>query len=175
MHRPDKPDTALLDRWQRDHLKFQGREPRTLAEVAVAQADAEHRHRLAEIKTMSAKLALLDAFVEPLAADGTRIGARIGDRKFFPADNGRTLRLYAEFYRAGSSYDARLHAALLGLGFREAERRRSYPNAPYDVVKLKHGRALAIELEVPRAEPDGPPPAPVPTPTAEAGATLEAA
>lgn len=166
MRNHDKPDTALLERWQRDHLQFQGREPRTLAEVAVAEADAQHRRRLAEIKTVSAKLALLDAFVEPLALDGVRIGCR----HFLATDGGKTLRLHATL-GAGTRYDARLHAALLGLGFREVERHRFYPNAPSDVVKLRHGRALTIELEVPRAEPDGQPPARVAAPTAEARAT----
>lgn len=160
--------SALLDHWQRGYLKFQGRDPRTLEELAVAEADMTHSRRLAEIKALRAKLALLDPFVAPLAARGIRLG----HREFRTIDHGKTVLLYPQAF---AMHDDALHAALVDLGFREVERKLMYPTSRCETVTLKHGRSLLIRIEVTRAKPADPAPEPAASPTAELAQIAEAA
>lgn len=132
----------LVNDWQA-HLKFNGREPRTLEELARAKADYEHRRRLAEIKAMRTKLSQLDQFLPALAA----AGIRLAQRDFCAYDHGKTLRIPSELL---SSKDDKLYAALVDLGFREIERKNW---GAADQVKLKHGRSLVLAIDVSKANP----------------------
>lgn len=126
----------VVDQWT-SHLKFAGREPRTLEELAVARADYDHRRRLAEIGSMRKKLGLLAAFVPALA----NAGIRVADRDITTWDGGKSLRIQPPLL----SRDNKLHAALLELGFRETERR----TAAGDVdITLKHGRWLVVRITI---------------------------
>lgn len=142
-----QPDGPLLDSFQLGYLKYQGRGPRTLEELALARADYEHRRRVAEIKAMRAKLALLDPFIAPLAERGIRFG----HRDIHAQDGGKVLRLHTVAFE---SADDRLYAALLDLGFREIAREDLYRSSRTSVVTLKHGRALVIKIDVFRAAPE---------------------
>lgn len=144
---------SLLDEWD-GHLKFNGRAPRTLEEVAVARADYQHRNRLAEIKTMSAKLALLAPFLPALAAQGIHLGKRD-----FGMYDRKDLRIQPAF----CARDDKLFAALIALGFREIERRDWCGRE--DLVTLKHGRNLIVKIDVSK---------PAAAPAAEAEATAVA-
>lgn len=128
--------TPLLDRWSQ-HLKFAGRAPRTLEELAVARAQFDHGRRLAEIKVMGKKLALLSDFVPALA----NAGIRLADRDINTWDGGKSLRIQPPLL----TRDNKLHSALLELGFQEIERR----TAAGDVdVTLKHGRSLVVSITI---------------------------
>jgi hypothetical protein len=131
----------LLDNFQADYIKFNGREPRTLEELAIARADYEHRRRLAEIKAMGKKLALLDAFLPALAERGVTLNRR----DIASYDGGKTLRFYGSVFED----DSKLFAALIALGFKELERKDIYSRE--QKVTLKHGRALVISLDVKKA------------------------
>lgn len=120
------------------HVKFQGREPRTLEELAIARADNEHAQRLAEIRRMSAKLALLQEFLPVLAQRGIKLARR----KLSLWDSGKTLRIESTI----SGTDNALHAALLELGFKEIERSHLYRDEY--TVKLQHGRWLAVSFVI---------------------------
>lgn len=135
-----KTETPLLDRWQ-DHLRFQGRAPRTLEELAIAHADYLHRIRLAEIKALRSKLAQLDAFVPALAERGIRLGRR----EICTYDGGKSLRIP----RPLCEMDDKLHAALLELGFREVSRKDW--GRDDEQVTLKHGRSLLVQVDVRKA------------------------
>lgn len=133
----------LVDpRWH-SHLKFNGREPRTLEELAIARADYEHKARLGTIKKVSAKLALLQPFLDPLRA----AGIDLAKREFDTLDGGKSLRVRTVLF----SKEDELHAGLLKLGFREIERKDWGGND--DLVRLKHGRALVVEINVAKAQP----------------------
>jgi hypothetical protein len=132
----------LLDDFQAQYIKFAGREPRTLAELAIALAENEHRRRLAEVKAMGKNLARLDEFLPALAERGIKVWAR----DIHSSDGGKTLRIYPGMFVTN---DDKLHAALLELGFREVERRSNSRN---DAVKLQHGRWLIVEIDVGKAE-----------------------
>ncbi|MDY0748527.1 hypothetical protein SNE35_28765 [Paucibacter sp. R3-3] len=128
----------LVEDWQ-SHLKFAGREPRTLAELAVARADHEHRSRLAEIRKLGTKLTQLDAFIAPLAAKGIKLN----QRHITTYDDGKTIRVQTAM---GQRNDDALHQALLELGFREIERSHMYSTT--DMLTLKHGRSLFVKIDV---------------------------
>lgn len=134
----------LVDDFTAAYIKFQGREPRTLEELAIALADNEHRRRLAEVKAMRSRLAQLDELLPALAERGLKIWPR----DIHSSDGGKTLRMYPGF---AVSNDDKLHAALLELGFKEVERRATTRN---DTVKLQHGRWLVVEIDVSKAEGD---------------------
>ncbi|WP_157039442.1 hypothetical protein [Aquincola tertiaricarbonis] len=134
--------TPLVDaRWQ-SHLKFKGREPRTLEEVTIARADYEHRARLGTIKKLSAKLALLHTFLDPLRA----AGVDLAKREFDTLDSGKSLRIRSVLFSA----EDQLHVELLKLGFRELER-KDWGSS--DLVRLKYGRSLVVEINVTKAQP----------------------
>jgi len=141
----------LVSDWQ-THLKFCGREPKTLEELAIATADYENRRRLAEIKVLRAKLGLLDQFLPALAARGINLA----HRNLCTYDHGKTLRIQP----AVCSGDDKLFAALVELGFREIERKAW--GSREEQVKLKHGRSLVVALDVTKAE------TPTPAPDAKA-------
>lgn len=133
--------TRLVTDFTAPYLKFHGREPRTLEELAIVRADLQHRNRLAEIRAMAKKLPLLQ---EHLAALQER-GIRLADRTFYPWDNGKVLSIQ----NPALSPDDALHTALLDRGFKEIERKTYFGRTDY--VTLKHGRALVVRLEVSRA------------------------
>lgn len=137
---PRAPAFRLVDDFEAARIRFAGREPRTLEELAVARADHEHRRRLAEIKKMAAKLTLLQAFLPQLAERGIRLA----DRKIESWDGGATLRI------ASATGDNKMHAALIDLGFREIERKHLYRNEY--TVKLQHGRWLVVSFIVTEPE-----------------------
>jgi hypothetical protein len=128
----------LLDDFQAQYIKFAGREPRTLEELAITLADNEHRRRLAEVKAMSKRLALLDELLPALAARGIKVWSG----NIHSSDHGKTLRIYPSMF-VGT--DDKLHAALLELGFKEVERK---PTTRNDTVTLKHGRWLVVAIDV---------------------------
>lgn len=136
------PVFRLLDSFQAKYFKYQGREPRTLEELAITLADNEHSRRLAEIKAMRARLALLDQFLPALAERGIKVWAR----DIHSNDRGKTLRIYPGTF---SNNDDKLHAALLELGFKEVERK---PNTRDDTVKLQHGRWLVVSIDVTKTQ-----------------------
>lgn len=140
----------LIKEWQL-HLKIEGREPRTLQELALAKAGYDYHCRLAEIKAISAKLALLDELVPALAARGISFA----HRDFTTYNGGKTLRMHP----CALTRDNALHDALVALGFREIERRDWGRGEA--MVTLKLGRSLVLEIEVKKAE------APAAAPSAE--------
>jgi hypothetical protein len=127
----------LTDQWQ-THLKFAGRAPTTLEELAIAKADYEHRRRLAEIKAIRTKLALLEEFLPALA----QRGIQLQHRDISTWDHGKTLRIQAPVLER----DGKLLQVLLELGFREIER-KSYGSRD-EQVTLKHGRSLLVAIDV---------------------------
>lgn len=127
----------LLDDFQRSYLRFNGREPATLEEVAIARADYEHRKRLAEVRAMRAKLALLEPFLPILA----QAGLRLEDRTIVTVDGGKTLKIWPPLCMK----DDKLYVAMTLHGFREIERKVWQHD--HEVV-LKHGRSLLVRLEV---------------------------
>jgi hypothetical protein len=131
----------LIDDFQAQYIKFAGREPRTLEELAIALADNEHRRRLAEIKAMGKKLALLDEFLPALAERGIKVWAR----DIHSSDGGKTLRIYPSMFVGN---DDKLHAALIDLGFNEVERKSNHRD---DTVTLRHGRWLVVAIDVTKA------------------------
>ncbi len=131
---------SLLDQWD-SHLKFNGHAPRCLEEIAIAQADYEHARRLAEIKALAAKLALLDQFLRPLHARGIRLAKR----DMTTWDHGKSLRILPPILES----DDKLHAALIELGFREIERKDWGIRG--DQVTLKWGRGLVVVIDVSKA------------------------
>lgn len=137
------PRFRLLDDFQAQYIKFGGREPRTLEELAIALADNEHRQRLAEIKNMRARLAQLDEFLPALAARGIKLWPR----EIHGHDRGKTLRIYSGMFERNSD---KLHAALLELGFREVKR-ESRPTMTFDTVTLQQGRWLVLQIDVTKA------------------------
>lgn len=135
---------SLIDSPWQSHLKFDGRAPRTLEELAIAKADNDHRCRLAEIKRIRGKLALLDPFLPKLAELGMTFGYR--DFTTWTMD-GKTLRLFPSM---GDKWqDGKLHAALLELGFKEVQRKEWARGV--DQVHMKHGR-LVLVLDVAAAD-----------------------
>lgn len=126
-------------------LRFAGREPRTLAELAVARETVRHERRLAEIKAMAKKLQLLEAFLPALAERGIKLSTRT----FNSWDQGKTVRIES---RASTSADNQLHEALIALGFKETERKHLYRDE--HTVTLQHGRWLVVSfvITVPMAE-----------------------
>lgn len=139
----------LLDEHQVGIFKFEGREPRTLEELAIARADHEHRRRNAEIRSMRARLRMLDELLPQLAAQGIRLNRR----EIMSTDSGRTLRIQPPLFE----FDDRLYSALLALGFKEV--RRETTLSRYDMVTLQQGRWLFISIDVSK-------PAEVPAPAA---------
>lgn len=126
----------LLDDFQAKYIKFQGREPRTLRELAIARADLEHRRRLAEIKVIAKKLELLDEFLPALAERGIKLA----ERSFSTWDQGKTLRIQDRMF----GDDHALLEALLALGFKEVERKDSFRDE--QTVTVRHGRWLMLSM-----------------------------
>lgn len=129
----------LVDDYQAKYIKFNGREPRTLEELAIARANLEHSNRLREIKTMAKKLVLLQEHLQPLAARGIKLS----NRHMGPWDDGKVLNIWTSTFE---HHDDALLAALLDIGFKEVERKDHFGRT--DNVTLKHGRALLVRLEV---------------------------
>jgi len=136
------PSFRLVDDFQAGYLKFNGREPRTLEELLIARANYQHRSRLAEIKAMGKKLALLDEFLPALVERGIRLSWRDIDGR----DGGKTVRIHGPSLGA----DNALFDALVALGFKEIERKDSFRDE--QTVTLKHGRALLIAVDVKKTE-----------------------
>lgn len=136
MSRPTR--FRLLDDYQAQYIKFAGREPRTLEELAIALADNEHKRRLAEIKAMSKKLALLDEFLPALAERGVKLWSR----DISSYDQGKTLRIASSIFGA----DPKPFDALIALGFKEVERKDSFRDE--QTVTLQHGRWLRVSIDV---------------------------
>ena len=128
----------LIEPWQ-TNLKFNGREPLNLYELGIARLDHEHRHRLAELKSITKKLEQIDAMLPTLAAQGIKLS----DREFRSYDGGKSIMLHTGF-----TSDDKLHQALLAFGFRELARKELYTGARTDRVELKYGRSLVLSLEV---------------------------
>lgn len=138
----------LLDGPYQDHLKFNGREPRTLSELAQARADYEHRRRLGEIKALGKKFEALDALLPALAQQGIRLHNR---------DFGSEYSSKALVIRSGIFMnDTALLKALVAVGFRETSRETW--GGIYEKVTLKHGRSLLVCLDVKKAEAVSPAP-----------------
>lgn len=135
---PASAATLWVKDWYCEHLKVNGRAPRTLAEYAEARADYQHRTRVAQVKAMAPKLALLEAFLQPLAA----VGIELARREITSWESGRVLRIQPEIM----TRDEKLHAALLTLGFREIER-KAWGRGEAQ-VRLKHGRSLVVVIDV---------------------------
>jgi hypothetical protein len=135
----------LVDDYTAKAFKFNGREPRTLEELAVARADYEHRRRLAEIKAISSKLAQLEVFLPELMARGTSIHLR----NISTCDAGKSL-----WIESGPFPDNRLQEALLALGFKELERRDWYTGSRDQRVTLKHARLVVVITAVKPAAKD---------------------
>lgn len=133
------PRFRLVDDFTAKYIKFQGREPRTLEELAIARAETDHRRRLAEIKVMRAKLALLQEFLPALAERGIKLA----QREFLTWDHGKTIIVRSPIF--GS--DEKLVDALLELGFREVERKELLAGRE-DRVTLQHGRWLRMAIGV---------------------------
>jgi hypothetical protein len=131
----------LVDEFQAGYIKFAGREPRTLEELAIAKADYEHRRRLAQIKAMSKKLALLDAFLPALAERGISLR----HRDINTHDKAKTLRIQSPIF----GRDNKFVDALIALGFKEIERKDSFRDE--QTVTLQHGRWLRVSLDVKKA------------------------
>lgn len=128
----------LVEPWQ-THLKYNGREPRTLLELGIAQAESEHRRRLADLKAMAKKLEHFDSMLPALVEQGIKLHFR----EFKTFDGGKTIWL-----SGFGGTDDKLYQALLAQGFREIERAEQYKGSRSDRVHLKHGRALVVVLEV---------------------------
>ncbi|MES1977326.1 MAG: hypothetical protein V4451_04775 [Pseudomonadota bacterium] len=126
------------------HLKFNGREPRTLTELAYARAEYTHRCRLAEIKLLSKKLELLDALLPDLAKQGVSLNWR----EMVGGERCKVIRIQSAMFM---EHNSALLKALQAVGFRELDRK---PWGAYETVKFKHGRALIVELDVKRPEPE---------------------
>lgn len=138
---PTTPAASLyIEPWQ-THLTHQGRAPRSLLELGLAQADYEHRSRVTLLKSLSKKLTLLEPLLEPLAAKGIRLARR----EFTSYDQGKTLRIQTLVCQ---HHDDALHAALLELGFAEVERKVWGSGA--DQVTLQLGRWLRVAIDVSR-------------------------
>jgi hypothetical protein len=132
------PAFRLVEDYEAPHIKFQGREPRTLEELALARADYEHRSRVAEIKALAKKLELLQEFLPVLAERGIKLARR----RLSSWDSGKTVRIES----AIGGTDNALHAALLDLGFKEIERSHLYREE--HTVKLQHGRWLVVSFVI---------------------------
>lgn len=140
--RPAEP-YRLIGNFQ-DHLRFQGRKPRTLAEKLQAQADWDHGYRTAQLKRLADKFALLEPFLPHLAELGTPVHNRTFD--LWHTKGGPTLGIQPSVF-SGSQGDEKLNDALLHLGFKEVER-TSYTACSLDTVVLKHGRSLRVRIHV---------------------------
>lgn len=123
----------------RDHFK---RVPTTLADLAACREELSYRRRIAEVRTLAPKLALLDALMPQLAPATVADLARRDFMRRHVDGIGVVLRLLPGVF---SRHDDKLQAAFLAVGFREIARRTSAGN---DEVTLKHGRALFIMLDV---------------------------
>lgn len=132
---------TFVSQWQ-THIKFNGRAPRTLEELAIARADYEHGRRLAEVKKLAPKLALLAPFLPALAEAGADIARR--EFSLYKDGNGLAIRVMSEVM----SGDNKLFDALLALGFREVDRYRWAGDRGDAMVTLKHGRALLVKIDV---------------------------
>jgi len=141
-----KATDGLISEWRADYIKFQGRRPRNLEELAIAEADSKYRGRLAEIKAMAKQMQLLDEFRRPLMA---KHGIALGEMQIdkWGLDRGVGLRVWS---MALAAKDDKLRTALIALGFREIERKdwRSH-----DLVLMKHGRWLVVAIDAPKPAP----------------------
>jgi hypothetical protein len=142
------PAFRLIDDYQAKYMKFAGREPSTLQELAVARANFEHGRRTAEIRAMAKKLELLDAFLPALLERGISFA----HRDISSTDGGKSLRIHPGF---PTMQDDKLHEALLALGFREVER-NDYGRASFRTVTLKHGRALLVTIDITKVDAPAP-------------------
>lgn len=143
MHTAPTDPFSLIDPYWGSHLKFAGRAPRTLEELAIARNDYEHRGRACEIKAMRPKLEQLNEFARPLWDKGIKLG----EYKITKWGGGKELRLTGSLF----SPETKLQAALIELGFREIER-KDYGGRT-DLVTLKHGRSLLVMIEVAKPKP----------------------
>lgn len=139
---PAKAPFRLVDDYWQKHLKFNGRTPRTLHELLIARAEHEHQRRLAEIKAMAKKLALLDEHLPALDAHGVKLSYR----DISTWDGGKTLRIHPGGFSLTCD---KLHEALLAIGFKEVGERRDLGHD--QTAKLKHRRSLVVEIDVKRA------------------------
>lgn len=130
------PQPVPLATWQ-SHLRFGGRAPRTLAEIARAQADYVHTSRLATIRAMAPKLAKLDELLPAIVAKGVDLHVR----EISSYDGGKTLSVQ----RPICQWDDKLFDVLLELGFVEVERRAFTTESD---VTLKHGRSLRVKVTI---------------------------
>lgn len=122
----------------RDHF---GRTPTRLADLQICHEELRYRRRIAELKALAPKLALLDEVLPDLAKLGIDLSRR--DVLLRKQDGiGVVLRYVPEIFMRR---DDKLRAALIAVGFREIERKQMRDDAQ---VILKHGRALHIMLDV---------------------------
>lgn len=125
---------------------------RTLAESLLAYEHGRHADRLAAIKRMGARLALLDAFMPAIAAAGIVLNLdEIHDYRV-----GKTIYLGSGF--PDHSRNAKLANVLLACGMRVADRKEydyGHGDVRLDLVKGRLRVSLSIDgrskhlLEVP--------------------------
>lgn len=134
------PAVSMVAPWEK-HLTIAGREPHSLFERGLAQAEYDHRTRVEELVSMQDKLAQLDKLLPALNALGLML-------------QNRMLRVYCNgvvgLGSVGTPDDA-AYAALLAIGFTEVFRKPYYPGASTDTVHLLYGEKLMIGMEVSRA------------------------
>lgn len=134
------PAVSMVAPWEK-HLTIAGREPHSLFERGLAQAEYDHRTRVEELVSMQDKLAQLDKLLPELNARGIML-------------QNRMLRIYCNgvvgIGSIGTPDDA-AYAALLAIGFTEVFRNPYYPGSSTDTVHLLYGEKLMIGMEVSRA------------------------
>lgn len=133
------PAVSMVAPWE-THLTIAGREPHSLFERGLAQAEYDHRTRVEELIGMQDKMAQLDKLLPELNARGLML-------------QNRMLRAYCNgvvgIGSIGKPDDA-AYAALLAIGFTEVFRKPYYPGSSTDTVHLLYGEKLMIGMEVSR-------------------------
>lgn len=117
--------------------------PATLHEAAMRLEQVRHADRLAALKRMEARLALLDAYVPALKAAGlSLLISEINDW------GGKELYIRSTYFTSPAETQ-RLLDVLLSEGMKEVERRHY---GPTDTVIVAKGRLrLVLSVDLPRA------------------------
>ena len=129
-------------------------QPAMLFEACLQQEQARHARRIKEIKSMEARLAMLDAYMPAIRAAGLTLWLQDLDANF----GDRSLRLTCGLFC--SLNHQRLVDLLIDLGFKEVERR---DNNTFSTVMLGKGRLrLQVHVDKPRSTAGSTAPAAVP-------------
>lgn len=116
--------------------------PATLFEAALRNEHERHASRLATLKRMQARLALLDAYMPALKAAG--LHPLLGEINDW---SGKDIYLRTTYFTAPEETQ-RLLDTLLAQGMKEIERRHY---GPTDTVTVAKGRLqLVISVDLPR-------------------------